>query len=391
MRCDGFTPEGYGLFSLGSLDSEEAIEIASHLEQQCETCVREVRWNLAFWTAYGEAMSPSVAGPRRRNWRAILLPISESSGRYRSWPKWGAAAAAIALACGITGWMVSVFNAQSRHQLRTQITTLEQRAQELTRERDQAIRAPVRTPSPAAPLPQAAVAQNNQRLTQEDNRLRQNLATSQQALSSAQQSLTDAQREVVQLQTQLSQQQTELASLRSAQTALQARAANAENSSAQALRQATLLQQRITQLEAERTRLVNLIQLRERQSQQNLRLVADLAEPGTRVVPLAGTESAPRARGYAVITADNRITFYQAGLPSLPANRTYQIWLIRNRGVPVVSGGLFVTNGARQTQLELTAGSLANNLTGIAVTSEPSGGSNLPTGNKLLIGTVRQS
>ncbi len=388
MRCDGFASEDYGLFSLGSLDQVEAAEIASHLDQQCETCLREVRRSLVFWSAFGEFLSPSVGEAKERDWPAILSGATPSTAqRLRAWPKWGAVAAALVMTSGLTGWLVSVFYLNGKRETESQIAALQQRAQELTSERDQAIRSG-RASQPAPPPPPSnAIAQ----LEQQDARLRQNLAGSQAELNAAQRSLSAAQSQVAQLQTQLSQQQAQLAVLRSEQAALQARASAAQANTTQVQQQINQLQSRIGQLETERTRLINLLQIRERQSQQNLQLVQDLANPGTRLIRLAGTESAPNARGYVLITADNRATFYQAGLPGLPSGRTYQIWLIRNRGVPIVSGGLFNTNGAPRTQIELAARALINNLTGVAVTSEPAGGSPLPTGNKLLIGTVRGS
>jgi anti-sigma-K factor RskA len=388
LRCDGFGPENYGLFSLGSLDGMDASEIASHLEQQCETCVREVRRSLAFWSAFGEVLSPSLGEVKRRNWRTILSgAVPSTAQRLRGWSQWGAVAAAVVMTSGLTGWLVSVSYLSAKRELESQIAVLQQRARELTSERDQAIRSVPAPQAAPAPVPPSAVRQ----LEQQDARLRQNLAGSQAELNAARRLLGDAQNQVSQLQTQLAQQQTDLAALRSQQTSLQSRAASAESNAAQIQRQIGQMQNRITQLEAERTRLVDLLEIRERQSQQNLRLVEDLANPGTRLIRLAGTESAPNARGYVLITADNRVTFYQAGLPGLPSGRTYQIWLIRNRGVPIVSGGLFNTNGAPQTEVELAAGALINNLSGVAVTTEPAGGSPLPTGNKLLIGTVRRS
>jgi hypothetical protein len=387
LRCDGFKPEDYGLFSLGSLEETEASEIATHLDQQCETCLREIRRNLGFWSAYGAALSPSAGEVIRRDWEGVLGSPSAKTVRFaKAWPQWAAVAAGLIMVSALTGWVVSVFQVNSKRELQTQVASLEQRADRLTRERDQAIRGPNRT-APASPAPSTPTPNRG---LQSENTLRQNLTASQNALDSAQRSLAGAQNEVVQLNAQLAQQQTELASLRTQQSNLEARAGIAEQSSAQTLQQMQQLRDRITQLEADRTRLVNLLQIRERQSQQNLRLVEDLAAPGTKLIPLGGTEAAPRARGYAILTADNRITFYQSGLPGLGSNRTYQIWLIRNRGVPIVSGGLFKPNGQPQTEVQLNAGNLASNLTGIAVTSEPLGGSPLPTGEKVLIGTIRR-
>jgi len=83
--------------------------------------------------------------------------------------------------------------------------------------------------------------------------------------------------------------------------------------------------------------------------------------------------------------------FYQTGLPNLAAGRIYQIWLIRDKGEPVVSGGLFTADSRGATQSEYNEANLTAGLRAVAVTEEPSGGSKLPTGHKLLIGTLRSS
>ena len=128
--------------------------------------------------------------------------------------------------------------------------------------------------------------------------------------------------------------------------------------------------------------------VRERQAEQNATLLNQFSAPGTTVVSLRGTEAAPSAHAYALISSDGRLTVLGGGLPGLPANRTYQLWLMRSSGDPVVSGGLIQPATQAQFRVQFNEGSALNNLRALAVTDEPAGGSRLPTGRKVLIGTV---
>jgi anti-sigma-K factor RskA len=89
-----------------------------------------------------------------------------------------------------------------------------------------------------------------------------------------------------------------------------------------------------------------------------------------------------------LISRNNRLLFAERGLPALSSGRVYQLWLIRSKREPVVSGGIFETN-TDGAQLEVSDASLLAKLTAVAVTDEPAGGSRLPTGRKVLIATTK--
>lgn len=80
----------------------------------------------------------------------------------------------------------------------------------------------------------------------------------------------------------------------------------------------------------------------------------------------------------------NIVTLIVWNMPQLDENRTYQIWLIQPQG-DRVSAGIFRPEGdqAYTTQIVFPQQSLADFI-GIGVTVEPAGGSEAPTGERIL-------
>lgn len=148
-----------------------------------------------------------------------------------------------------------------------------------------------------------------------------------------------------------------------------------------AAERATLAQERATLLET--------VKRLEIQAGEGRRMISMLSSVGTRLIPVNGTEDAPGARGYALVSEKNRVLFFANDLPSLPGGRVYQLWLIRDKAPAVVSAGVFEAQAARSAQVEFAQGDLIQGLTAIAVTDEPTGGSPSPTGHKLLVGLVK--
>jgi hypothetical protein len=384
LACDGFLPEQYGLYSLGSLENAEAHEISTHLRENCETCVREVRQYLALWTIYAEAATPLAPAPVKRDWSAILS--KDRSGRPRfteRWRQWGAVAAAILLVSGLSV-SIAVLRFQTQ-QRRTdaELRSTRQQLNEAEQQREAAQAALNRVPPPVAPVPEQRPS------AAAENQLRQLLRNAQQELAQTRQTLDSSRAQLSETQTTLNQQQQELASLRRSTTDLQTRLSTAERNQSQALERVQTLQTRVRELETDRQRLQDVVNREQRRAAQNTQVISYLEAPGTRLIPLSGTEAAASARGYLLLTRDNQLLFSEAGLPALPPGRTYQLWLLRSRGEPVVSGGLFTGSGGGQNQIVSNNSNLALGLNAVAVTEEPAGGSRLPSGRKVLIGTVR--
>lgn len=389
MRCDGFSAEDYGLYSLGSLDEKEASEISSHLERRCETCLREIRRSTAFWSTYGPAISPPVDAPLKRDWSSVLSRARrQRSATILSWPKWSAVAAALVLACGISIWLISSSAASERRHLETLLHQSEQQRREVAAERDRLADA-ARASASAEPTIPAVNPPEHTTDVEQRRQLQASLAETRRQLQQVQESLGTARSQAASVTADLNRERREASQLQTEVSSERARAAAAETEQKRAVDRNQGLQAQITQLEAERTRLLNVIQARERAMPVPAELISYLSVPGTRLVQLSGTEAAPSAVGYALIRRDNRLLLSAAGLPALPNGRTYQLWLMGSRGAPVVSGGTFTTVSGAIGRLQVDTGNLAETLTALAVTDEPMGGSRLPTGHKMLIGTVR--
>lgn len=151
-----------------------------------------------------------------------------------------------------------------------------------------------------------------------------------------------------------------------------------------AQRQLVQLRADLTGRDTEITQLNQQIQSMALQLQQNQGQLAFFAAP-TQIVPLAGTEKAPSAGGV-FYQHNNRAILVLQGLPPLPADQTYQLWLIPAQGAPAPAGLLTIaTVDPNRQQVSLPESALAYQAVGISI--EPSGGSEAPTaGNIVLVG-----
>jgi anti-sigma-K factor RskA len=109
--------------------------------------------------------------------------------------------------------------------------------------------------------------------------------------------------------------------------------------------------------------------------------LAMLAYPSTRTLPLGGGNIA----GNLLVDPDRNVAALVVwNLPVLPADQTYQIWLIDSQGKRT-SGGTFRSEADQPfTTVSILAPAAFSNFSGVGVTIEPSGGSSGPTGNNVL-------
>lgn len=113
-----------------------------------------------------------------------------------------------------------------------------------------------------------------------------------------------------------------------------------------------------------------------------------ISSPESRIMTLAGTEMATRARarfvydrktGHAMLMADD--------LPPAPAGKAYQLWFIAE-GKPPMPGQVFNTNAAGHAEMRDLLPEEARGATTFAVTLEPSNGVPAPTGPMYLKGAT---
>jgi anti-sigma-K factor RskA len=103
----------------------------------------------------------------------------------------------------------------------------------------------------------------------------------------------------------------------------------------------------------------------------------DLSPAAARLVP----------HGKAFYNPARGLLFYTTNLRSLPAGRTYELWLIPTEGSPV-DAGVFNTDSRGNGQVILPSLPQGLAAKAFAVTIEPAGGVPAPTGPKVLIGLV---
>jgi anti-sigma-K factor RskA len=113
-----------------------------------------------------------------------------------------------------------------------------------------------------------------------------------------------------------------------------------------------------------------------------------LVAPDVLRVDLAGQPVAPAATARAYWSRQRGMVFTAASLPPLPANKSYQVWVIADQRPPISAGVMNVADlgpdgGALhffQTPADIPTPKI------VAVTLEPEGGVPQPTGDKVLVG-----
>ena len=117
--------------------------------------------------------------------------------------------------------------------------------------------------------------------------------------------------------------------------------------------------------------------LREEVGQQRLAL-ALLQDPATQVVPLAGLEPSPRARGRMIWNEQEGGVFVTADLPPAPPEKAYELWAIV--GTTPLPAGIFTVDAEGKGSLRVAPLTGAPRVDRFAVTLEPAQGVPSPTG-----------
>jgi hypothetical protein len=146
-------------------------------------------------------------------------------------------------------------------------------------------------------------------------------------------------------------------------------------------------QQRVTFAAADREKTSQIDSLRRAFAARDS-LVGSLTGPSVRVIGLTSSAAKnPRALMF-WDKARDRWTFVAHDLPSLPANRTYQLWLVTP--TQKISAGTFNVSAGGDAFVEATYPLDANALQAVAVTEEPAGGVPQPTGSMVVVGAVQR-
>ncbi len=135
--------------------------------------------------------------------------------------------------------------------------------------------------------------------------------------------------------------------------------------------------------------VVSLLQMRSFQLQQaqlsqqlqsEQTALALLSYPGIKTIPI----NANGITGTLLLDDDrNAVALFAWNLPQLPANQTYQAWLIDSEEERVSLGVFRPDPSLPFTSFSIISSNNIANFVGIGVTVEPSGGSSHPTGRRL--------
>jgi len=136
---------------------------------------------------------------------------------------------------------------------------------------------------------------------------------------------------------------------------------------------------------------VNQVQLEAAQMRATLdaqaQLLADLGSPAARLVEIPGTSARPQASARLFADPESvSAVIVVSGLSPNPAGSVYQLWLIR--GDVVVGAGLFHVDAAGRATARVHSSERVGEYDALGVSIEPEGGSDQPTGDIVLLGTI---
>jgi anti-sigma-K factor RskA len=331
MNCQGFPTEDYGMYVLGNLEAPQRDQISEHLATDCAVCESEIRHYTALWPSV--ALGAPVVTPSRQ----LRNRLIQSVGGRPSW--WSSplpamlAVAALAMALA-GGWFLGQSKAPALSIAFAPIYRIE-----------------IPTPVPSSTPSVRTIVKEVPGPTLEKTIERTIEKTIEKPVDNPAQSAA-------------------LAAL--------------NQDLARERQRAT---ERTQELERQVAQYRVLLDLERKRADQSLLLTGMVSDPALRVVKLRATEKNQFIEGHALIAGNSQMVFYASQLPALPANRVYQLWLIRANGQAIASAGIFTPDSTNRSLLQFKNPSLLTGITTIAVTDEPAGGSTSPTGHKWLIGS----
>jgi hypothetical protein len=369
--------EDWELFVLGSLEPAQQEAMAAHLKAGCEECSRlaEETQNAVLAMATLAPPLKPVAEVERKLAQRIKMDLALESPPPRVWwgaISWAAAAACLALASwfGVRAWS-----------LHRELTQAEQSVRSL-----RALQAsmPTQTP-PKTDQPQAALG-NNRPPSQALSSVQERQLQLEARLRDETQQLHDAIAARDQAARDLSQARSELAAARDKSDSLekQISAANAHSAgdAAQDSQQIVELRAELANLKLEVRRLAAAAGMAEQ-------IAGLLRSGGLQQVDLKSVDPGA-GQGYAraIYSPRGGLLLVANLLPQLPQRKCYQLWILRKGNPAILSAGLVQLQGPGKGFLYVPPSESLNQLTALAITDEPEGGSVSAQGHKLLFGAL---
>lgn len=151
------------------------------------------------------------------------------------------------------------------------------------------------------------------------------------------------------------------------------------------------LRKQLLESQAEANQYREAIALEQKQALQNTTLLNALSSPGAHLLPMKGFEAAAESTAYALVVESSKVVFVASNLPKPADGKQYQLWLLRREDPKLVSAGVFSPDDENRAVLDFASSSVISEIAELEVTEEPTdGGSESPSGNKLLSTTLAQ-
>lgn len=117
------------------------------------------------------------------------------------------------------------------------------------------------------------------------------------------------------------------------------------------------------------------------------RVLHIMQAPIVRIAELNGLPPSPDAIGKVVWDPEqNKAVFYGTNLSAIPSDKDYQLWMLK--GNQPISASVFVPDSGGNVISEFDTISDDENISAFAITLEPKGGVEQPTGEMYLIGSL---
>lgn len=150
-----------------------------------------------------------------------------------------------------------------------------------------------------------------------------------------------------------------------------------------AIGQASRLQQSLVKSQAEAQEYKTVIARDSQLSTDNTRLIGMLNRVGARLLAMRGGEGTTNAVAYILLIEKSKLVFAGSNLPKPSADHQFQLWLHRKEDPKVVSAGVFAPDDKNHAVVEYAEASLLSEISFVAITEEPTGGSSAPTTTRL--------
>jgi len=406
LTCNHRTAEEYANFAIGILDAPESDLLRAHLRENCGHCTAEVREALEFWYIFAaltertQILRSSEPTPMLRD-RVINIgrqrKIGRNFGRLPLPPMaqtWLRVAAAVLVTAGAAGLSWNI----GRFRIKQDLSTVQVRAEQQTAavKKLESENNALRNLVVAARNAPAVFPGRESIVSVQDPYILRDLQKSKQTQVAVSAALMDERTRAADLEKRLSQTTSLLAAAtrdreeadRKYRKAFDAAMLQKEGGSNQLSTEITSYNTRVQNLESQVGHYRGIIDSQNKKLEQHLQMVSLLQSHNLAVMQLHTTGADSAASGVALIADDSRLAFFPANLPAAPASRTYQLWIIRDKGSEMISLGTF--NGPLKDlpSLQFAGKGQLTGIRGLAVTEEPIGGSPAPTGHKLMVGTT---